>query len=441
MSQRISSSASDHLGRGYPRPQLRRDGWVSLNGPWDFAFDPSGTWRLPSHVQWDRAIRVPFAAEAPASGVGVTSFFRACWYRRSVAVPRLGEGERLLLHFGAVDYEATVWAGGLLVGHHDGGYTPFTIDITPCALGAETLEIVVRAEDDPHDLAKPRGKQDWQLEPHSIWYPRTTGIWQTVWIEIVPDDVDRDRRAGRRTWSAGRSALEARVAGARRDPLRLHVRLTVRRRTILADDTLRRGRRRSAPPHRAVRSGHRRLPQRAAVESRVADADRREHRAAGASGANCSTRSTSYTALALGRRPARPLRAQRPAVPAAAGARPGLLAGQRTDRARRCGAAARRRARQGDGLQRRAQAPEDRRPALSLLGRRLGLAGVGGDAERLPLHAATRSNASPASGPRRSTATTATRASSPGCRSTSRGACRTCRTVRPSATTCRRSIT
>jgi beta-galactosidase/beta-glucuronidase len=235
MSQRISSSATDHLGRGYPRPQLRRDGWVSLNGSWDFAFDPSGTWRSPAHVQWDRAVRVPFAPEAPASGLGVTSFFRACWYKRTIPVPRLGEGERLLLHFGAVDYEATVWAGGMPVGHHVGGYTPFTIDLTPCAPGVEDLEIVVRVEDDPQDLAKPRGKQDWQLEPHSIWYPRTSGIWQTVWMEVVPDTW-----IGTVRWTPNLArweiALEARVFGVRRDPLRLHVRLRCGSQMI-ADDS------------------------------------------------------------------------------------------------------------------------------------------------------------------------------------------------------------
>ena len=120
-------------------------------------------------------------------------------------------------------------SSGLPVGHHVGGYTPFTIDLTPCALGAETLEIVVRAEDDPQDLAKPRGKQDWQLEPHSIWYPRTTGIWQTVWMEIVPDTWIGTVRwtPNLARWEIG---LEAWVAGARREPLRLHVRLRCGRR-------------------------------------------------------------------------------------------------------------------------------------------------------------------------------------------------------------------
>ena len=95
-------------------------------------------------------------------------------------------GERLILHFGAVDYAATVWVNGIQVCHHEGGYTPFAVDMTHALTAEGPQEIVVRAEDDPADLEKPRGKQDWKLEPHSIWYPRTTGIWQTVWMEVVP---------------------------------------------------------------------------------------------------------------------------------------------------------------------------------------------------------------------------------------------------------------
>jgi beta-galactosidase/beta-glucuronidase len=226
----------DEYGRAYPRPQLRREGWISLNGTWDFAFDPTGAWRSPSQVQWDKTIRVPFAPEAPASGLGITAFFRACWYRRSIPVPSLAAGARLLLNFGAVDYEATVWAAGLPVGYHVGGYTPFTVDLTPSVVeGQQTIEVVVRVEDDPQDLAKPRGKQDWQLEPHSIWYPRTSGIWQTVWLEVVPESWIGTVRwtANLARWEIG---LEARVSGARRDRLRLHVRLCCGSQ-IIADDS------------------------------------------------------------------------------------------------------------------------------------------------------------------------------------------------------------
>jgi beta-galactosidase/beta-glucuronidase len=170
----------------YPRPQLRRGGATSLDGAWDFALDPAARLQSPAEVTWDRQIEVPFAPETPRSGIGETGFLRACWYRRVVDPPALADGERLLLRFGAVDELATVWVNGELAGTHAGGYTPFAIDISRAARSSEPVAIVVRAEDDPHDLAKPRGKQDWQREPHSIWYPRTTGIWQTVWLERLP---------------------------------------------------------------------------------------------------------------------------------------------------------------------------------------------------------------------------------------------------------------
>ena len=171
---------------GYPRPQLVRREWESLNGPWEFWLDEHGAVESADHVGWNSTIQVPFAPETEASGIGRTELFKACWYRRRIALAPLTQGERVLLHFGAVDYRATVWVNGRLAVQHEGGYTPFTAEITGLldARGEGTL--VVRAEDDPADLGKPRGKQDWQLEPHSIWYPRTSGIWQTVWIERVP---------------------------------------------------------------------------------------------------------------------------------------------------------------------------------------------------------------------------------------------------------------
>ena len=233
MLRSIDSNSCDELGRAYPRPLLRRGSWISLNGEWDFAIDADAVWQHPSEVSWLTQIKVPFAAETVASGIGHTGFLCAGWYRRSVALPRVGDGERLLLHFGAVDYEATVWIGGQRAWRHEGGYTPFRIDVTGWA--GTTAEIAVRAYDDPEDLAKPRGKQDWQLEPHSIWYPRTTGIWQTVWLEVVPPTwIDSLRwRPSIERWEIG---LESWLGGVRRDGLRHHVMLNVGGQ-LIADDT------------------------------------------------------------------------------------------------------------------------------------------------------------------------------------------------------------
>ena len=222
--------------RGYPRPQLRRAHWESLNGPWDFALDPLGRWQVPAEVSWDsRRIVVPFSPETERSGIGDTGFYKACWYRRSFQPPALQAGERLILHFGAVDYSAVVWVNGSRCAHHEGGYTPFRVDITELLHRDGPQEIVVRAEDDPADLSKPRGKQDWQLEPHSIWYPRTTGIWQTVWMEKVPATRLEGLRwtANLARWEIG---LEAHVEGVRPEGLTLNVRLAVGEH-LLANDT------------------------------------------------------------------------------------------------------------------------------------------------------------------------------------------------------------
>jgi beta-galactosidase/beta-glucuronidase len=227
----------------HPRPQLRRGSWTSLDGPWSFALDPGGAqrqWQHPSEVVWDRTILVPFAPETPRSGIGQTGFIHACWYRRTITTPPLsgapgGAGtERLLLHFAAVDYQATVWVDGCKAGEHEGGYTPFTIDVTEWARTPGEHEIVVWAEDDPADLAKPRGKQDWQRDPHSIWYPRATGIWQTVWLERVPATrlASLRWRCNLERWEIELSAF---IQGVWQDGMRLRVKLQVRD-SVLADD-------------------------------------------------------------------------------------------------------------------------------------------------------------------------------------------------------------
>jgi beta-galactosidase/beta-glucuronidase len=159
----------------YPRPMLRRRDWVNLNGEWDFG---AGEARV-----FDRTIMVPFCPQSELSGVGQTDLGDVVWYRRTFEAPR---AEHLLLHFGAVDYRATVWVNGEEVAAHEGGHTPFTADISEIARNGDN-EIVVRAEDPLADRTIPRGKQHWTTKPESIFYTATTGIWQTVWLEPLPD--------------------------------------------------------------------------------------------------------------------------------------------------------------------------------------------------------------------------------------------------------------
>ncbi|MBV9946021.1 MAG: glycoside hydrolase family 2 [Myxococcales bacterium] len=214
---------------------LRRACWTSLDGTWDFEIAARAARSRPEEIAWTGAIRVPFSPETRMSGVGDTGFYRACWYGRRFHASAPPEGGRLLLHFGAVDHHAQVWIDGAFVGEHAGGYTPFELDITDRLASGDEHLLVVRAEDDPADLAKPRGKQDWKLEPHSIWYPRTTGIWQSVWLEVVPsawiDAILWTPSLAR--WEIG---LEAKVRGGPSERLRLGVKLRAGDR-LLARDT------------------------------------------------------------------------------------------------------------------------------------------------------------------------------------------------------------
>lgn len=175
----------------HPRPQLTRPDWQDLGGDWGFAFDDDDAgldarWQLREDV-FDRVVQVPFPFESPASGIGDTGFHPVVWYRRVVPAT-VRPGRRLLLHLGAVDHSARVWVNGWLVATHEGGSTPFGADVTAALDGSGRLVVVVRAEDRPAELRQPRGKQDWQREPHAIWYDRTSGIWQPVWLEEVPAD-------------------------------------------------------------------------------------------------------------------------------------------------------------------------------------------------------------------------------------------------------------
>jgi len=180
----------------HPRPQLLRASWADLDGTWSFRHDDDAVGEdagWPDGLPHARDILVPFPPESAASGIGDEGFHPVVWYSRTLTsddVARAGgadERPRLLLHFGAVDHRARVWVDGALVGEHEGGHTPFTLDVTHALRGPGEHLLVVRAEDDPHDLTQPRGKQDWHERPHAIWYRRTTGIWQTVWLEAVPE--------------------------------------------------------------------------------------------------------------------------------------------------------------------------------------------------------------------------------------------------------------
>lgn len=183
--------------RLHPRPQLRRPSLAWLTGTWAFSYDDgddglAAGWNS-GHFGSERLITVPFPPESAQSGIGDPGFHPVVWYRREISVGDLhraggaGQGDRTLLHFGAVDYRSDVWLAGRYLGRHEGGHTPFAFDVTDVVDGADgPLDLVVRAEDDPLDVSQPRGKQDWQLEPHGIWYRRTTGIWQPVWLEAVP---------------------------------------------------------------------------------------------------------------------------------------------------------------------------------------------------------------------------------------------------------------
>ena len=203
--------------REYPRPQLRRERWANLNGVWRFAFDDDDRGRdagwQTGQAPLDREILVPFCPQSRLSGIGDPSFHDVVWYARTFELPAVEPGERVVLRFGAVDYAAQVWVNGTPVAEHEGGHTPFGADVTGALTGAANT-LVVRAEDPGSDPAVPRGKQDWLEQPSHIFYGRTTGIWQTVWLELVDEaHVDRIRVVPKP--EAGRVELGVRLRGRR----------------------------------------------------------------------------------------------------------------------------------------------------------------------------------------------------------------------------------
>jgi beta-galactosidase/beta-glucuronidase len=221
----------------YPQPQFEREQWVNLNGPWEFAFDDANRGLEENWAggvkKFDRNITVPFCFESAMSGIGDTSFHPWVWYRRTITAPDGWKGRRLLLHFGAVDYRATVWVNGRLAGKHQGGNTPFQVDITPL-MKAGANSLVVRAEDPPTDRYIPRGKQYWEPKSRGIFYTRTTGIWQPVWLEAAGDSyLDRVRITPS---NDGGVRFEARVSrpgqGLDSGALEFHATVTREKKTI-----------------------------------------------------------------------------------------------------------------------------------------------------------------------------------------------------------------
>ncbi len=184
----IAAHAAEVPRPEFPEPQFERPDWLTLNGDWEFAFDDadagldahwySGTQKFAKHIT------VPYCFESKLSGINDTSFHPWVWYNRQVTLPAGWQGRRVLLHFGAVDYQSMVWVNGQLAGSHEGGNTPFQFDITPL-LKTGANSITVRAWDPPTDRLIPRGKQFWEPKSKSIFYTRTSGIWQSVWLEAT----------------------------------------------------------------------------------------------------------------------------------------------------------------------------------------------------------------------------------------------------------------
>ena len=172
----------------YPRPQFKRDQWLNLNGEWEFDFDDGN---LGVKEEWYRGttdfgqtICVPFVYQSKASMIGDTTPHDIVWYKRSFDLD-IKEGQLAILHFGAVDYVADIYINGNHVRNHVGGNTSFHMDITPYLKKGTGQQLVVRAYDPHDDESIPRGKQFWEAESRSIWYTNSTGIWQTVWLEVV----------------------------------------------------------------------------------------------------------------------------------------------------------------------------------------------------------------------------------------------------------------
>ena len=174
----------------HPRPQLTRADWINLNGEWTFEFDFGKSGMHPGREinnsrGFDRKIIVPFCPESKLSGVEYTDFIEAMWYHRTIEIPADWQGKKVLLHFGGVDYEAQLFIDGQSVGTHFGGSVSFTFDITRFVSAGQTHQLVLRVSDELRTGGQPGGKQCAEFKSRGCSYTRTTGIWQTVWLEAV----------------------------------------------------------------------------------------------------------------------------------------------------------------------------------------------------------------------------------------------------------------
>ena len=173
----------------HPKPQFERENWLNLNGKWQFEIDNGRSGEARGLANADAVLKdeilVPFCPESELSGIGNKDFMYGVWYKRTVNLTEEQCAGRIVLHFGAVDYKAKVFVNGKKVGEHKGGYISFCFDITDFVTIGENV-ITLFAEDDTRDFSIPSGKQSNHYDSHGCYYTRTTGIWQTVWLEFTP---------------------------------------------------------------------------------------------------------------------------------------------------------------------------------------------------------------------------------------------------------------
>lgn len=174
----------------YPRPNFKREEWLSLNGKWNFSFDDGKIgfkegWQKGNY-KFDLKIEVPFAFQTELSGINDTKFHDEFWYQKDISIPSEWRDKKIIINFGAVDYRCKLFVNGELAGEHEGGHVAFSFDITNF-LNFENDSIVLWVEDPSIDEMIPRGKQYWKEDSEAIWYTRTSGIWQSVWIEPISE--------------------------------------------------------------------------------------------------------------------------------------------------------------------------------------------------------------------------------------------------------------